>query len=78
MSVRNKSQDRDAQGKIKAQYRGKPCYYTMNTPSWWTRLHMTRPRRQQNHRLCHAVERGADAEALVFPLDNHKPHEYYW
>ncbi len=57
MSVRNKSQDRDAQGKIKAQYRGKPRYHSMSTPSWWTRLHMTRPRRQQNHCLCHTVKR---------------------
>jgi hypothetical protein len=28
--------------------------------------------------LCHAVKRGADADALVFPLGNHKPHQYYW
>lgn len=61
MSVRNKTKDRDAQGKIKAAYRGKPCHRRfLSTPSWWTRLYMTRPRRQQNRRICRAVEKGAN------------------
>lgn len=50
----------------------------MNTPSWWTRLMMTRPQRQEARRLITQLYRLPDiADAPPFPLAK-KPHIYYW
>lgn len=79
MSIKNKSKDRGCNGRIKRKYTGP--YTTMcfkHTPKWWVKLHMTRPKRRQNKRLCIAIIKGEDADGLIHPLGNRKPHEYYW
>jgi hypothetical protein len=53
----------------------------MSTPSWWTRLMMTRPERRSNRLLEVAVVKSIDIEDLEdfdFPDLGHKPHVYYW
>lgn len=77
MSIRNKSKDRNAKGRISRKFTS-PGNGNMNTPSWWTRLYMTRPRRLENKSSCRAILRGADPDGMNFRLGNHKPHEYYW
>lgn len=47
-------------------------------PSWWNLLMNNRPKRRDNNRLCHDIERGDDPDEKVFPLGNVKPHVYYW
>jgi len=79
MSLYSKAKDRDAKGRVKRAYRSKHRRNPwLCTPGWWVRQYMSRPRRQQNHRVCRAVEKGADPEGLVFPLGNGKPHVYCW
>jgi hypothetical protein len=39
---------------------------------------MTRPKRRKNKAVCIAILKGEDPDGMVFPLGNHKPHEYYW
>ncbi len=79
MSVRNKAKDRDRNGKIKRKYTG-PCstHWLNQTPSWWVRLYMNRPKRRENKRVCHLVLRGEDPDSLVLPVGNRKPHVYNW
>lgn len=77
MSNYNKSKDRNKKGKIDRKYtrnNGKP----LGTPKWWLKCFMTRPKRCINKRSCHAILRGADPDALNFPVKNRKPHLYYW
>lgn len=72
--------DRGSDGRLLAKNR-RPNYrvrFPRGTPKWWRNLYMTRPRRYENKRLCHSIRQGADPDALVFPLGNHKPHVYYW
>jgi hypothetical protein len=79
MSVKNKTFDRDHNGRIKRKYTGPwSTYWLGHTPGWWVKLYMSRPRRRQNKRCCMAVLKGKDPDGLVFPLGNHRPHEYYW
>lgn len=48
----------------------------------WPRHHdivfHNRPRRRENARLAHAVLRGADPDAIAWPLGNSRPHIHYW
>lgn len=48
-----------------------------NWPAWWDRTFHTRPHRTATKRLELAVLRGADPDAIAWPL-RHKPHFYYW
>lgn len=77
MSIRNKSKDLNAQGRISRKFTS-PGNGNMTTPSWWTRLYMTRPRRLENKSSCRAILRGADPDGMNFPPGNRKPHKYYW
>ena len=48
----------------------------------WPRSHdilfHNRPRRRETKQLQHAVLRGADPDAIAWPLGNSRPHVYYW
>lgn len=53
----------------------------MTTPSWWTRLTMTRPERRANRLHEVAVVKSIDMEDLEcfdFPDLGRKPHNYFW
>jgi hypothetical protein len=76
MSVFNKSSDRDEAGRLLRGYR-KPKH-PMSTPSRWIRGHMTKPRRNENNKLCRQIVAGKDPDALAWPLGSRKPHYYYW
>ena len=78
MSIKNRITDRDANGRIARKYTG-PARddYPWSTPGWWVSLYMTRPRRRKTRILCRALVRDEiDADDVIFPLGNHKPHEY--
>ncbi len=79
MSTTHRYRDRGPGGKLLRKYRQKhgPSF-PRGTPKWWRKLHMTRPRRQDNNELCHRVTKGEDYDRLTFPLGNRKPHVYYW
>lgn len=49
----------------------------MNEPGWWVHEFMTLPARRSEKRFEHAVARGLDPDAVIWP-DNRKPHKYYW
>jgi len=54
-------------------------HYLGNSPSWWTRLHMNRPKRMADRRLLHRVAAGnIDPDGAAFALGSRKPHVYYW
>lgn len=78
MSLKNKTFDRDAKGKICRIYTG-PSYHVTwdHPPSWWVNLTMNRPRRREVAQLCRRVLRGTDPDELIWPLGNSKPHEYW-
>ena len=79
MSVKNKAIDRNKHGKINRKYTGPhSTYFYQQTPSWWVKMTMTKPRRRLNKALCKLVLNGADPEGIVFPLGNAKPHDYFW
>lgn len=80
MSIKNKATDRDRHGRMIRKYTGPGAHsHGQSTPGWWVSLHMTRPRRRANKALCQKLLRGdIGCEEVVFPLGNHKPHEYYW
>lgn len=80
MSTTHRYRDRDANGRLFRKYRHpyRGVSFPRGTPKWWRKLHMSRPRRRENRRLCQLVMKGADPEALIFPLGNNKPHVYYW
>jgi hypothetical protein len=79
MSTTHRFLDRGADGKLLRKYRRSygPAFPN-GTPRWWRKLHMTRPRRRENRRLCQRILRGAPSDGLMFPLGNSKPHVYYW
>ena len=79
MASKNKTKDRDINGRIRRKYTGPESgYWLRQTPSWHVTLYMTRPDRRRAKRLCAAIQKGLDSDGAVFPLGNHKPHEYYW
>jgi|688.fasta_scaffold1006310_1 hypothetical protein len=53
-------------------------YHWMSTPSWWTRITMTRPLRRHYHLLEHEAVKTNDLEDLDFPDFKNKPFIYYW
>ncbi|MBT4520666.1 MAG: hypothetical protein HOC23_11730 [Halieaceae bacterium] len=81
MSVKNKAKDRDHNGRIRRIYtsRHKWGVHYGKSPGWWVDIFMTRPQRRAEAHLCHLLGQGmTDADEVIFPLGNHKPHEYYW
>src|SRR5687767_13858451 len=49
----------------------------MKEPGWWVHEKVIRPARLETRRNEHAIERGRDADAVLWP-DCKRPHEYYW
>ena len=80
MSRTHRYRDRGADGKLLRKYRHRcrGVRFPNGTPNWWRKLYMTRPRRRHNKAACHCILHAEDSDAVVFPLGNHKPHEYYW
>lgn len=53
-------------------------FYT-DTPSWWTRLYMNRPRRHRDDLCLKRISSGlVDVDAAIFSVGGHRPHVYYW
>jgi hypothetical protein len=81
MSVKNKTKDRDHNGRIRRKYtsRHKWGVHYGSSPAWWVKLFMTRPQRRVETHLCRLLgQESIDADEAIFPLGNRKPHEYYW
>jgi hypothetical protein len=79
MSVKNKSKDRDAHGRINRKYTGhESTYWLAHTPRWWIKIYMVRPKRRLDKKLCQQIPKTEDYDSLVFPVGNRKPHVYYW
>lgn len=76
MSITNRATDRDANGRLKRSYRGPN--WVQSTPSWWTHVHMNRPQRHENRRLCRLIVAGDHTDSTVWPVGSRKPHRYYW
>jgi hypothetical protein len=55
-----------------------PINYSNSAPWWWRNLMMTRPKRRLTQSLCRNVLQGLDAEGVIWPLGNHKPHIWYY
>ncbi len=78
MSDKNKTRDRNANGRINRKY---TCNHKRlkldSAPKAWTNIFMTRPKRRIEKDLCRRVVRlqGDDCE-FVFPLGN-KPYFDY-
>lgn len=49
-----------------------------STPSWWTRMYMTRPERTRAKREVAKIKYCADLEEVDIPNLKKKPHVYYW
>jgi alpha-beta hydrolase superfamily lysophospholipase len=79
MSTTNKARDRDRNGRLLRKYRRRyEPHFPNGTPKWWRKLFMTRPRRRQNKHICWLLMHGANADGLIAPVGNCKPHKYYW
>lgn len=79
MSVKNKAKDRDVNGRIRRKYTGPGSgYWLRQTPKWWRKLYMTKPKRRMNSKAVSSIRRGDDPDDMAYPLGNRKPHEYYW
>lgn len=79
MSIKNKTKDRNRNGRIKRKYTGPyTTGFHKQTPKWWMRAYMTRPKKLESRRLCRQILLGGDYDGMTFPLGNRKPHEFYW
>jgi hypothetical protein len=78
MSNCNQHSDRDTDGRLLRKYRPFNGWRYDNTPKYWRKLHMTKPRRRANAFFCMRIMKGVDPDGMAFPLGNHKPHWYYW
>lgn len=79
MSIKNKTKDRNSKGKIDRKFTSRSKWRSWkSTPSWWTNLHMTRPERRKNKKVCNDIIKGKNFDDMALPLGNNKPHEYYW
>lgn len=47
-------------------------------PRWWDIVFHTRPKRREQSRLLHKVMQGHDPDAIAWPVNSRKPHNYYW
>lgn len=52
--------------------------FPSGTPSHWNILFHSRPRRRRTANAVIRLLRGADPDAMVWDLGNHRPHKYYW
>lgn len=77
MSCTNKGQDRDAEDRLIRALR-RPHGAVQSTPGTWVSVHMNRPRRHENRRLCQKVFAGEDPDGIVWPVGARRPHLYYW
>lgn len=50
----------------------------MTTPSWWTRLMMTRPLRRKHRLVEHKIKHAVDLDEIDYENHWKKPHKYYW
>ncbi len=57
--------------------RGEYFWWMGNWPAWWDIVFHRRPARRRAARLLSAIYRGADPEAVAWPV-NKKPHQYFW
>ena len=64
--------------RIGAPVERRHCQFPRGIPAGWNIMYHVRPRRRVEVRLCHEVVMGADPDALLWPLGNHKPTEYFW
>ncbi|WP_156150812.1 hypothetical protein [Hyphomicrobium sp. 99] len=56
-----------------------PYKRMMNSyPKSWDILFHTRPKRRESRALEKKIIQGYDADGIVWPVGNHKPHTYYW
>lgn len=79
MSVKNKSKDRNVQGRMDRKRTARCRYFwPRRLPSWRARLFMTRPQRRLTKAACRDIVKGETPDGVLFPLGNHKPHKYYW
>ncbi len=92
MSIKNRVKDRMGDGKIRPLYWVRPGVKSKefipysrrpvdygNSPGWYVKLFMNRPRRRQNKSLCRNILQGRkEYDETAFPLGNSKPHVYYW
>ena len=50
-------------------------HHWMTTPSWWNRIHHTRPERRSAKV---ALSKVSDVEEVDIPDTGRKPHQYFW
>ena len=64
----------------KTKKRRNYCHFRWysTTPSWWTRITMTRPQRRKSRMWEQVVTRAVDLELQDPPLLGRKPHIYYY
>ncbi|ARB93029.1 hypothetical protein [Legionella longbeachae] len=72
--VKNKTKDRDINGRICRKYTGPSLNWKVafpkGCPKSWRNMIMTRPKRIRNKQLCHQILKGSDSNELTFPLGN--------
>ena len=47
-------------------------------PAWWDVVFYRRPKRRAAHKCEREIKKGADADAMAWPVSSNKPHVYYW
>ena len=64
----------------KTKKRRNYCHFRWysTTPSWWTRITMTRPQRRRGRVWEHTVLKAQDLELVDPPTVGRKPHIYYY
>ena len=64
----------------KTKKRRNYCHFRWysTTPSWWTRITMTRPQRRRGRVWEHTVLKATDLELVDPPTVGRKPHVYYY
>lgn len=88
MSIKHRTKDRMANGKIRPLFYGWDYRYHHDhkmefvdygkNPGWWNRLYNLKPKRQEARHLCRDIVDGLrDADEVLFPHCR-KPNYYYW
>jgi hypothetical protein len=82
MSIKNKTKDRDKNGRIKRKYtspsRMWKASFPNGCPKAWRIMYMTRPQRHDDKHMCHKLKSSADWDDMAFHIGSRKPHVYYW
>lgn len=56
-----------------------PYKHVINSyPKSWDIIYHRRPKRRANRALEKKIMQGYDADGIVWPVGNHRPHTYYW